>query len=540
MANNIPKGFIREDEVVSPLNIPKGFIQKDIPVLDDEEKPMLPEFLQQLGEDWVERTRLVEESKKAYEEGKISFGEYTTQVTGKGVAGRVLDVAGAAISGTIDGLSFLLPVTSELVVNTLEAGWDMVLNTEAGKSATEALNEGIKSYEKWKGANPQDAKTFESVVNIAFVATPIKVRGQSSPVPSFEKTANKIVESGRKSRHTKSIDNIQEMLYPNITSEMAKRTTEKGVFRRATYLPTKRDTAIFNDVNKVPKLEPTRSPFYNLDKIQKEITAEGRRLEASLQSSKIMFPRAETIRNLTNKVEELLKTNTFIAGDTQISRTIQLNLEKAVEIIKRHPSNPLGLLKARREFDSVLREQMPKVFDAKAQTIATESSKVFRNAMNSMINEKVPSAFVSKSLMKQSNLFSARDMLSPIAAKATRTSIGRLFQNVSKVIGPKMEINRTVAILGAGSAFQAASLTPILAGYVGSLAIGGTTYGIVRLIGNPKSRIILGKLLGFTNQAIQKSTNPKMIKQLRIDRAFIQDLLEISNDEIKDKSTTKE
>jgi len=533
MANNIPKGFIQEDEVVSPLNIPKGFIQKDIPVLDDEEKSMLPEFLQQLGEDWVERTRLVEESKKAYEEGKIGFGEYTTQVAGKGVAGRVLDVAGATISGAIDGVSFLLPVTTELVANTVKTGWDMVLNTEAGKSATEALNEGIESYEKWKEVNPQDAKTFESVVNIALVFAPVKGRGKSSPVPSFEKTANKIVESGRKSQHIKSIDNIQEMLYPNITSEMAKRTTEKGVFRRATYLPTGRDIAIFNDVSKVPKLKTSRSPFYNLDKIQKEIGAEGRRLEALLQSSKIIFPRTETIKNLTNKVEELLKTNTFIAGDKQISRTIQLNLEKAVEIINRHPSTPLGLLKARREFDSVLREQMPKVFDAKAQTIATESSKVFRNAMNSMINEKVPSAFVNKSLMKQSNLFSARDMLSPIAAKATRTSIGRLFQNVSKVIGPKMEINRAVAILGAGSAFQAASLTPILAGYAGSLAVGGTTYGIIRLLGNPKTRIALGKLLGFTNQAIQKSTNPKMIKQLRIDRAFLQDLLEISTDEIK-------
>jgi|15BtaG_2_1085339.scaffolds.fasta_scaffold05660_2 hypothetical protein len=533
MANNIPKGFIQENEVVSPLNIPKGFIQKDIPVLDDEEKSMLPEFLQQLGEDWVERTRLVEESKKAYEEGKIGFGEYTTQVAGKGVAGRVLDVAGATISGAIDGVSFLLPVTTELVANTVKTGWDMVLNTEAGKSATEALNEGIESYEKWKEVNPQDAKTFESVVNIALVFAPVKGRGKSSPVPSFEKTANKIVESGRKSQHIKSIDNIQEMLYPNITSEMAKRTTEKGVFRRATYLPTGRDIAIFNDVSKVPKLKTSRSPFYNLDKIQKEIGAEGRRLEALLQSSKIIFPRTETIKNLTNKVEELLKTNTFIAGDKQISRTIQLNLEKAVEIINRHPSTPLGLLKARREFDSVLREQMPKVFDAKAQTIATESSKVFRNAMNSMINEKVPSAFVNKSLMKQSNLFSARDMLSPIAAKATRTSIGRLFQNVSKVIGPKMEINRAVAILGAGSAFQAASLTPILAGYAGSLAVGGTTYGIIRLLGNPKTRIALGKLLGFTNQAIQKSTNPKMIKQLRIDRAFLQDLLEISTDEIK-------
>lgn len=536
---NIPEGFIYQEEDIvleKPSNLlPEGFVyqENEAPIVSEDEKSMIPEFLQELGKNWEERTRLVEESERDYEAGKIGLAQYTTQVAGKGVAGRVLDLGGAAVSGAIDGVSFLIPDTiEEPIINTIKEGWDFVLNTEKGQEASKAVSEGIEAYNVWKQANPQDAKTFESVVNIGLVFAPVKTKKEASPVPSFERTGQKILRKGKTQKKTTSMGDIQDMLYPDITPEMAKRTTEKGILRRAVYKPTTRDFAIFNDVRKVPGIKPNRSPFFNLDRIQKEAIRESKKLEKALEKSKIIFPHLETKGRLTSAVNDLVSTNTFIAGDKQVARTIKLNLDKALEIVSKHPSTPHGLLKARREFDKVLQSQMPKVFDAKAQTIATESSKVFRNTLNSMIDEKVPSAFVKKSLNRQSNLFTARDMLAPVASKATRTGLGRLYQNLQRtLIGPKMDLNRVIAILGAGSAFQAASIAPVLAGYAGGIALGAGVYGTIRALGSPKAKEAVGTLIKYTDKAIQTSTNPKMIKQLRLDRAFLQDLVEIAAEE---------
>ncbi len=532
----LPEGFeYTEEETVikQPADLPEGFEYSEdtSPKLDDDQKSMLPDFIQELSANLEERVRLVEESAEDYKAGKIDLLEYTTQVGGKGVAGSYLDLAGALVSGGLEGISFLVPDSIEKpALNTLKEGIDFLTNTESGQEAIKALSGEVEDYNKWKEANPQDAKTLESVINIGLVFTPVKTKRDSSPVPSFERPSQKIIRKGATQRKATSMKDVQNMLYPEITPEMAKRTTEKGFLRIATYKPTSRDFSLFNEVRKVPGLKPRRSGFFNLDKIQKEAISESNKLGKVLAESKIIFPRSETKRRLQAEIDNLLKENTFIAGDKQLSNTIKLNYQKAVEILDNHPSTPSGLLNARRAFDKALKDKMPTVFSAQAQTVFTESSKVFRNTMNKIIDEKVPSAYVKKSLAKQSSLYRARDMLAPIASKESRHGLGRLYQNLNRALGLKTDLNRSFAALGGISAVAAANVLAL--GFGAGVALGGGVYGTVRLLGSPTTKKALGEILKYTDKAIQTSTNPKMIKQLRLDRAFIQDLFELSTESL--------
>lgn len=506
--------------------------------IGDEEKTFLPDFIEQLGRDWEERSRLVEESKQDYEAGKIGAAEYTTQVAGKGVAGRVLDVGGAVISGTLDGISLLLPDSIEKpILDTLKKGADWVINTEGGQVATEAFSKGAQEYGAWKEANPQDAKTFESVVNVGLVFAPVKTKAKASPIPSFEKPARTLYRKAASAQRDKTFKNVQSMLLPEATPEMAKRTVEKGIFRKGVLKLSPSEQSLINQVRKIPTVKPSRSFQYNLANIVQHNQQLGKGLEKTLSQSKAVIAPETVAKRITADVNSLIKTNTFLASDATMSKAIQLNAQKAMEIVRKHPNTPVGLLKARKEFDSVLRGQMPKTFNPNAQTIFTESTRAVRQSINNIINDTVPSAYVKKRLAEQSNLFKAADMLAPKAAKETSIGIGRLYQNVQRVIGAKMDLNRTMAVLAGASAFGVSS--GLFAGFAGGLAIGGLTAGIGLGITAPATRKALATLLKHTDKAIQTATNPQMIKQLRLDRALVQDLIEVAASQ-EEQTTNKE
>jgi len=495
-------------------------------LIGEDEKTFLPEFLVQLGTDWEERSRLVEESKQDYEAGKINLAEYTLHTVGKGTAGRVLDVAGAAISGALEGISLLLPDSIEQpILSSLKDAADWALNTEAGIMATEAFNKGSAEYGKWKEANPQDAKTFESIVNVGLVFTPVKTRAKASPVPSFEQAATTMYRKAASRQKGKTFKNVKKMLMPTTpTDEMAKRTLERGFLRRGVLQLNPSEQSLVNQVRKISTVNPARSYQYNLANIVQENRKLGSELEKVLGHSKAVIAPETVAKRITTDVDSLLKNNTFLASDAQMTKAIKLNAKKAMEIIKKHPNTPVGLLKARKDFDNVLRNQMPKTFHPTSQTIFTESTKAVRQSINNLINETVPSAYVKKRLAEQSNLFRASDMLAPKAAKETSLGLGRMYQNVQRILGAKMDLNRTMAILAGASAFGVSG--GLFAGFAGGLAVGGVALGIGITVTSPTVHKALAKLLKYTDKAIQKSTNPQMIKQLRLDRALVQDLIE--------------
>ena len=121
------------------------------------------------------------------------MGEFqkNTQLLGKGVAGKGVDLIGGAIwagAETIgSGISLIIPdEIEEDVFNSMKAGADFLLNTNQGRQAAESIEQGVGAYEDWKEKNPQYAKTLESLLNIGSLFAPAKVKVKSKPVPTYK------------------------------------------------------------------------------------------------------------------------------------------------------------------------------------------------------------------------------------------------------------------------------------------------------------------------------------------------------------------
>jgi hypothetical protein len=543
---------------------PLGMVQQKPVVLTEEEKLLydivpepsyyeenlkrfIPDFLLKLGEDMEKRTEMVNQIEKDWDAGKINAFEYTTQVAGKGVAGRGIDIIGAGISGALDGISFLLPdMIEEPMLDSIKEGLDFVVNTKIGQEFSEAASKGVEEYRILKEKYPQHANTFESVVNIALLFSPVKARANSSPVKDFSRMSQNLERKGKTQIKTKAFNNIEDMLMPvKKTEAMANRSVEQGFGRRTVLKLTSFEQKMINEVRKVKDIKLTRSPQYNLEKINLHIERLAENLQTVLRKSDVKINPIDIKNRIMNDIDVLLKTNTFIASNPQLLTGIKKSSETALKIIRQNESfthppgwgarlkkktpvggfhTPSSLLTARKQFDVALTKNMPKAFDASAHNIFSESTKSIRQTINNIINEAAPSAFVKKKLASQHQLYVAKDMLAPKAADAISHGLGRLYQDLSRVIGLKMDLNRTMAVVYGSSAFAVSG--PLFVGFAGGLAIGGAVTAGGLIATSPSMKIALGKLLKYTNTAIQKSTNKKMLTELRAHRVFIKDLLE--------------
>ena len=131
-------------------------------------------------------------------------------------------------------------------------------------------------------------------------------------------------------------------------------------------------------------------------------------------------------------------------------------------------------------------------------------------------------------MKRQSRLFAARDVVSVKAIKESKYAIGRLFQNLSRVIGINMNIRRALAVIAGTSVFGVGGY--LMAGAAGAIGFIGAGHYAVKGVLSPKTRVAFATLLKETNRAIKVSTNPKMIHQLRADKAILIDILSSPTD----------
>ena len=531
--NELPAGYRFADEpqpapqAQQPV-LPEGYqFAPEAPTAGEaigEDASKLGAFIEDVASDWDKRAESIEESRKArWERREIGGVEQATQALGA-VAGGFLDLTGRAV---VAGIEVLVPDSlEEPLLDAMASSFDWLMNTEAGEAASQAFGQGYDAYAEWKKENPQDAKTFESVVNIGLIAAPAKVKSKASPVPSFGRTATKVERAGIKQKAARTRRQVQDMLFPEKpTAEMVARTKQEGFIRRNVLDLTNREKQMIDNVMKIPEVKTSRSYQYNYNAIRNANQAKANQLKADLDKMNIVI-HPETVQSgIAANLDNLLKTNHYLASDKQMANHLQLNIKTAQDILAKHPPTPSGLLDARREFDRVLRNQMPKAFDPKAATVQAESARLIRSTINDTINSSARSQHVKKRLTEQHTLYNAMDMLAPKAMQEASHGMGRLWQNLSRAMQVKMDMNRTWAVIAGTSAFSAAG--GMLAGLSGGLALGAVGVMAVKGYQSPSTKIALGKILKMTDQAIQKSTNPDMIRQLRADRAIAQDLFEL-------------
>jgi len=137
-----------------------------LPVTEGTPEPTMSEGI---SSDWNKRLESMDESRRDRESGEISLARSTVNTAGA-LAGGAFDTGGRLIEESVDtyldNLKSFAPTTYNKVADKVTETKEWALNTDAGKAAVEAAQAGYEKYSVWKEANPQDAKTFESVLNI--------------------------------------------------------------------------------------------------------------------------------------------------------------------------------------------------------------------------------------------------------------------------------------------------------------------------------------------------------------------------------------
>jgi hypothetical protein len=124
------------------------------------------------------------------------------------------------------------------------------------------------------------------------------------------------------------------------------------------------------------------------------------------------------------------------------------------------------------------------------------------------------------------------DDISTKAAKEANTRLGRAVQNVIKLLPLRSEFNNTMAaIFGVGGLGAAAIFAPFFTKIAAGAIVG---YAGKRAIMSPTTRKGLGKLIKNFDKAVQYTTDPKVISQLRADRAFVIELYKNAEDSIEE------
>ena len=145
-----------------------------------------------------------------------------------------------------------------------------------------------------------------------------------------------------------------------------------------------------------------------------------------------------------------------------------------------------------------------------------------RQTTNDFIAEKAQNVGVKDSLKKQSVLLKAMDNIGPKAADEAGNVILRSWQNVQRVLPFRGAFNQSMAALfGIGGLGASAIFAPFFT----KLLLGGVgTYATGRFLVGPDIKLGLGRLIREMDHAISKTANPKMAKQLRLDKAALIEL----------------
>lgn len=113
-----------------------------------------------------------------------------------------------------------------------------------------------------------------------------------------------------------------------------------------------------------------------------------------------------------------------MVGDNKKIAQNLINKYKAIQ--SEEGGTALGVLKARRRFDEYVRSVKPKALGSTTGNVYDSAVKAIRTGANDFLHSIIKDVDVRASLLKQSNLFRAIDMLAP---QKDISKIGRALKN---------------------------------------------------------------------------------------------------------------
>lgn len=519
-------------EVAETISADQFFAEGDVSVQAPETPREKQNFLERVKKDLSDRKQVYDEIIEANNAGEQSFATGVLQVAGKVGAGAVLDFLGEGLVSAGRGLSNITPDFIENPVRdgATAAGMFLLTETEAGKNAVDGLAEGAEGYRKFKEKSPRMARTVESLVNIGLLTAPVKTRTQNSNAGFIGRQGEEVIKraDAKVGRDLASFadDLVRPKQTAKVRTDQVARTAESGLLRQKAVQASPQEAAMAKEVVKVPGVSSGKTLQSNFNAISKEVRSESKVLANELRKERIAIS-ADELGATLDDVSTALAENTLIVGDA--AKVSQRVIEQMQRIAKKHPQTAAGLLSARKELDAVIRSQKGgKVFDPVLENAQSIAVREVRQSVNRLIDSKATGVGVKESLRKQSMLLQAMDNIAPKAADEAANVLLRAWKRGLGLLPLRGEFNQAMAaVFGLGGLGASAVFAPAFT----KLALGATGLFALRAgLKSPVARRALGQALKGIDRMIRQATDPQLIRELRIDRAAILQIMKEANE----------
>ena len=538
MQEPLPGGMTLGEEIVADDTPVQGIsIGKEIDYSVPEGSELIPDYVNGIAESLVKRKEQLKGTVESYESGESNILT-ANLATASAMVGTGVDVLAETGILALKGISILVPdVIEDPIIDTMKKGFKFLFETEQGEAALEALQKGAGHWAKFEHNNPEYAKIVGGVVNTALLFAPIKTKAKVEPKNTYvgDVVISPIERAAGTQLNKKITDRVRWLLAPeregriqdikNISLFGKDKGTKRSFFQviQENEFELARNKLVQNIAG--VKVRDSIANTANAVRIHNKKKAQ--QLLNDLDNTNISWNFPEGTRNdLAERVAVLLKDKNYIKANPNTNKLVEDTLESAYRIIEKMDKTPAGLLRARQKFDKLINKQLSdSLFDPAVMNPTNDAANAVRKAINDLVNSRVSSTNVKvkQSLADQHKLWNAQNILDIKAVKESSNRIVQIWQNINPLVDIQLAVNRTAAVTTGMGAFGAAQLfaLPVAGTILAGAGIWGLTQGVLSISG----KRALASTLSAIDKALSLSNNKKMIRQLRLDRAYIVDLM---------------
>ena len=540
----LPPGMSLGDEIIADDTPVQGIsLGEEITYQASEGAELIPDYVNGIAESMVKRKKALKGTIESYESGdsNILTGNLATAATGIGMGVDILAETGTL---ALKGLSIIIPDSiEEPVKDAMKTAFKFMGETAVGQEGLKALKKGVGHWKRFENKYPEYAKIIGGGVNLGLLFTPLgKKKTDLEPRTTNTYTGTYVVgsleEAAEKQIATTARKRVDNLLQPDKTTDRIKDI--KNISRTGKNLGDKRgilglqriqenEFELFrnNLVANIGGVKGKDTIVNTANAVRVHNKKKAQTLMDDLDNTNISwnFPQG-TQKELRARVDELLKDKNYIKANPNTNALVEGTLETAFREIAKLDKTPAGLLRARQKFDEIIKKQLSdSAFDPTTMNPTNDAANAVRKAINDLVDSRVSSTNVKvkQSLKEQHALWNAQNILDIKAVKEGNNRISQIFQNLSPIVDGQLALNRTIAVFGGMSAFSAVQFLALPIAGVG-IAYGAglaLTSGVLSLSG----KRALGSILSNIDKGLRISSNENMLRQLKLDRAYIIDLM---------------
>ena len=548
MQEDLPEGFSIGDEIISDNTPVQGIsIGKEITYKPTEGAELIPDYVNGIADSMAKRKKALDDTVKSYESGDsgIVKANFATAATGIGMGVDVLAETGSL---ALNGLSVIIPNEIEdPIKDAIKTGFTFMADTAVGQEGLKSLQKGIGHWKKFENKYPEYAKIIGGVVNLGVLFTPLgKKKRDLEPRPTNTYAGTYVTgtleEAAEKQIATTARKRVDALLQPEKTPDRIKDVKNYNLFGREKGVDEfgnqkrgffqriqENEFELFrnNLVANIGGVTGKDTIANTANAVRTHNKNKAQKLMDDLENTDISwnFPEGTQIE-LAKRVDDILEDINYIKGNDSMENIKKNTLESAYKIIGEMDNSPAGLLRARQKFDKLINKQLAdNLFDPTVMNPTNDVANAVRKSINDLIESRVSSTNVQvkQSLKEQHALWNAQNILDIKASTEFNNRASQIFQNLAPIVDGQLALNRTIAVMGGMGAFGAAQFLAVP--LAGSAVLYGAGHFFTAGVLSVSAKRALGSILSNIDKGLRISSNENMIKQLKLDRAYIADLM---------------